>query len=356
MQGCSAADLLNSHRCSTQAITLGEGISVNVFTIPGATIIGERYPLVFAPPHSTPAAVWESHLIRPNFDWDLENNLNSSAWSEKARPTTLDTAVLFLAGPGTDNFYHWMHDCMPRLIAAQRAGIDAPILIPASSEKNSFIRESLSLLGIPDDKVIEHPGGKVIAPAVILVEDLFYHTPIQAHHRLLNEVRERFLSAVGITPSASSSHATDRIFLSREGSGSTRTIINQIGVESLLSKHGFRKVQMEKLPLTDQIRLIANAAEVVAPHGAGLFHTLFMSNGHVIEFFPQHPEAAKDPSKKLVEPCWFRILACHAENGRSVTWEDIKCDVEMLSATDFNQYRLNVDLPQLQERLNGWRA
>ena len=344
-----AVDVPTACAGETRTVSFENDQEVKVQSITNATIVGERYPIVFVSPQGLPTAVRDSHLIRPNLSFDAQNNLDSSWSVPDSEVVKLETPVVFLAGPGADNFYHWMHDCIPRLLVAEKAGIDAPILVPPASDKNAFIRDSLKLLGIPDDKIIEFPGGKVEAPEVWVPEDLFHVNPDQVHHSLLNEVRDRLLSALDL---GTQSKGENRVFLSREGAGTTRTLVNHAEIETLLvEENGFRKVRMEDLPLEEQIRTIADASEIVAPHGAGLFHTLFMSGGKVIELFPQHPDRHSDPGKKLVEPCWFRILAAHQERGRSVQWNQCDCEVEMLSDTDFSQYRLIVSKSDLESRL-----
>lgn len=339
VHGCSVNELLKTGGCRHTSAELTDSLAVNVFTLPEALIIGERYPLVFSSTPVASRAVWESHLIRPNFDFDLPAVLDTA--EKETAVKRIDFPVLFLAAPGADNFYHWMHDCLPRLFAAERAGVDVPLLVPAASDRNKFIRESLSLLNIPESKIIEFDGGKILAPEVILVEDLFYRKPDQIHHHLLKEVRERLLSAVKVAVAGG-----EKIFLSREGDRVTRGLINQNAVESFLIENGFRKVVAENLPLTDQIRLFANAEDIVAPHGAGLFHSLFMPGGRVIEFFPVHPD------RILVSSCWFRIVSAHEESGRTLSWVKMDSQVQMSGGNDFSQYRLIVEVKKLAEEIH----
>jgi hypothetical protein len=345
LTGLSARELAGQRRAEVETVQIGDGLSADIFTLREAIIVGRSNPLVCLDPAKPATGIWESHLIRPNFDWNLQSHL-----SENPVPSELPvvrTPVLFLAGPGSENFYHWIHDSLPRLIAAEQSGRAFSVLVPASSEKTPFIRESLALLGIGKERIIEY-SGTCRASSLLLVEDLFYKEPQNAHLRLLNGVRDRLLGAaaeLGEIPPKS-----ERIFLSREG-GNTRTLTNQQEVEDLLLTEGFKKVRTETLSLADQIRIFASAGEIVAPHGAGLVHSLFLGGGRVTEFFPIHPEAHLDPAKRLVEPCWFRIIAAHESAGRRIAWNTINCDVEMLSDVDFSQYRLRVGAAELAATL-----
>jgi capsular polysaccharide biosynthesis protein len=54
----------------------------------------------------------------------------------------------------------------------------------------------------------------------------------------------------------------------------------------LLFKYDFQRVVIERLPLQDQIGLMAEARCLVVPHGSGTVHSLFMSpQSLVVELF-----------------------------------------------------------------------
>jgi hypothetical protein len=80
----------------------------------------------------------------------------------------------------------------------------------------------------------------------------------------------------------------NRIFISRpkEKRLSKRTIINEDELYEYLSKNGFKKYSLEKLPMEEQIELFYDAEYVVGAHGAGLTNILFSKNASVLELFP----------------------------------------------------------------------
>jgi len=186
-----AVDVPKACAGETRTVTFGNSQEVKVQSITNASIVGERYPIVFVSPQDLPTAVTDSHLIRPNLSFDAQNNLDCSWSVSDSEVVKLETPVIFLAGPGADNFYHWMHDCIPRLLVAEKAGLDAPILVPPASDKNAFIRDSLKLLGNTDDKSVEPPGGKVDASQVCVDEYSFLVKPDQEQRPNQKEKRDR---------------------------------------------------------------------------------------------------------------------------------------------------------------------
>jgi capsular polysaccharide biosynthesis protein len=89
----------------------------------------------------------------------------------------------------------------------------------------------------------------------------------------------------GIRPSGE----RKRIYISR-AKASKRKLLNEAELTAILSRYGFRSVELESMKVADQIRLFASADIVVGPHGAGLTNLMFCRPGtKVIELFsPNH--------------------------------------------------------------------
>ena len=67
-----------------------------------------------------------------------------------------------------------------------------------------------------------------------------------------------------------------------------RRISNHCELAQALARLGFIDVELEKMPMEDQIRLFYNAEMVVGPHGAGLANLLFAKSTRVLELFGTH--------------------------------------------------------------------
>lgn len=245
---------------------------------------------------------WISHCALPPV-------VESTAFKHSTPDLLLDDPVLFLAGPGTTAPYHWLHDALPRLLAAQKIGFDGSIIIP--DEAPPFVSESLDLLGIDASRIItiKH-NSNVVAKEAVFIEDLSQRPDVIP--LLLEELRGELLLAA--SPSAEMK-LPQRVYISRQGCGEKRSIINHSDIEQLIVGGGYLEKRFEELSLKAQIQIASHMEHVIAPHGAGMFHTLFMKKGTVIELFPVDPVDGKDTNDCR---CWDHIFTAHANNGREI--------------------------------------
>ena len=78
-----------------------------------------------------------------------------------------------------------------------------------------------------------------------------------------------------------------RIYVTRGASTNNRSVRNESAVLDTLGERGFENVDPGSMSVVDQIRTFAEAAVIVAPHGAALVNLVFASPGaRVIELFP----------------------------------------------------------------------
>ena len=87
-------------------------------------------------------------------------------------------------------------------------------------------------------------------------------------------LRKKFLN--GIKKIKNKKDFSKLVFISR-GDTSHRNILNEEQLFSELKKINFKKYELSKLKLHDQINLFQNAKIIIMPHGAGGIHTLFAS-------------------------------------------------------------------------------
>lgn len=172
-----------------------------------------------------------------------------------------------------DNIWHWMTECLPKVLMAEKAGFLGRYLVPAN---RSFVDESLDLLGVDLTRVVP------AAERCLRVETLYVPPRVKGNDLcgspLGAELRSTLLAAVN-EPTGE-----ERIYIARRGT--RRVIVNDAETGSLLSSHGFRQVFMEELTLREQIELMKGCRALVLPHGAGAIHMLFMPPGSlVVELF-----------------------------------------------------------------------
>jgi hypothetical protein len=77
-----------------------------------------------------------------------------------------------------------------------------------------------------------------------------------------------------------------RIYISRNDAR-LRRVANEARIFPVLEERGFQRLILKGLPMALQVQHFRQAEAVVAPHGAGLAHTVWCKPGtKVIEFFP----------------------------------------------------------------------
>lgn len=197
----------------------------------------------------------------------------------------LSGSVVVLAGLSGNVYFHWMVDILPRLEILRRSGVDLDQVdwFLVNSDRQPFQQATLKHLGIPDHKMIEsdrHPH--LQAQELIVPSFPGYLGWLQPW--ALEFLRREFLPL----GDGLSQDYPERIYISRT-QASYRRILNEAAVTELLSHHGFVSVQLELLPLAQQIALFANASLIVTAHGSGLTNTIFCRSGAtVVELVSPH--------------------------------------------------------------------
>jgi capsular polysaccharide biosynthesis protein len=178
------------------------------------------------------------------------------------------------------NYSHWLIDSLVRLAMIDPSRDDFSVLIPHGIP--AFARESLALLGVTSDRIVELPERN----AQVAVEELLLCVAQQRstvpHAQYLAHIRDRLMqAAAGYT-----AHPAPwrRIYISR--AKSARSIVNEADLLPVLDAYGFEVVRCEALSMAQQIRLFSEAKIVVGAHGAGMINPIFCNPGStVIEIY-----------------------------------------------------------------------
>jgi hypothetical protein len=222
----------------------------------------------------------------------------------------LSGEYLHFGSLGGLNYYHWVVEVLPRLLFAERfdrlSGM--PLLVQRGITQAQ--RESLQMLGIPPDRIIEFTGSHW------QVEQLYYihhgcggkPTPLVAQW-----LRERF--------APHSTMRSRRLYISREDA-TKRRIVNETDLLKELVRCGFEAVTLSGMSFADQARLFNEAEIIVGPHGAGFTNAVFAQAGAtLIELF----------SPIYIDWCYRQLAnACGHRYGFMIGTqhgEDIKADI-----------------------------
>ncbi len=188
----------------------------------------------------------------------------------------LHTAYHLLAG-SQENYSHWLLDIAARFHAGALQTLrehpessGAPVLL--TPVLDVFWKwESLGLLVPPAvPRIALTAEGRVFVQRLLLVPDVTGGA-FNSHPAILEAFDAIRAAAFGGNPPQA---PWRRLYIARRDS-QKRVLINEAEVIARAERAGFTCVTLSKLPVSEQVRLFAEASHVLAPHGAGLANLLF---------------------------------------------------------------------------------
>jgi capsular polysaccharide biosynthesis protein len=193
--------------------------------------------------------------------------------------------TILLSGPAHNNYYHWLVDCLPKMMLAEHFMEDADA-VKFAIPVGAFQKESLSILGVPREKIVE-----LDLKRGYRFEQCVFIDRLSGNGWELRPSLGKFLKEFGKKALNNASHNIGNkrrnIYIDRR-SASARKIVNEDYLVKELELLGFEIVQLEKLTITQQIVLFSEVGIVVAPHGAGLTNLIFCKGEvSVIEIFSE---------------------------------------------------------------------
>jgi len=208
---------------------------------------------------------WKSRF----FSRDIEYN----SLRQKLKPAPLPGSYITLLSRHSDSFYHWFTECLLRLCVAESLPA-LPILV--QDGLRDWQRETLNLLGIPDERLVPLPAGSYQVDQLYFPSFVGYATFTQdwtfswADWALV-WLRKEFCGQRSVKPGK-------RIYITREGAAHRR-VLNEAEVVRQLEHEGFLIVDANPLTMAEKIDLFGDASLIVSAHGAGLTHLLFAPAG-----------------------------------------------------------------------------
>jgi hypothetical protein len=198
------------------------------------------------------------------------------------------------------NFYHWLFECLPRLLffLQNRSAVPADTKLTVLVEENILPAAHDSLrrvINFPFEIETVRRGELVQCDKLYYVSPFWYSLdnskhPVDPHHdyavdRLAVEmIRNTF------RPLMKSAPAARRIFLPRAAT-QARRISNAAEVEALMRKNGFEIIHPHLYSFAAQIELFSTAQLVVGASGAAFSNLVFMPAGaKAVIFSPKQLE------------------------------------------------------------------
>lgn len=267
----------------------------------------DRYALCETSHHDLRSLSW---ILHRNGVRDLENYLR---WM-KAREYQIDTGgrVAFIINTrwSAHNFYHWIHECLPRLVALKEKinSFDELYCIWGGRIRPSkYHIEIMGRLGISPQCIRYHSS---VVSLSRLLHCSFVHTG--SVHPKQSVYASSLLNAVA---TESLRDLPSRFFIFRK-QDAARSFANNEDIAALAKYFGFAVLYLEDFKLGDQVRLFKNADIVVGAHGAGLVHIVNMRpTCRLIEIMPSdsvHPIYSYLASAQKI---WYYCLVARSSGG-----------------------------------------
>lgn len=179
--------------------------------------------------------------------------------------------VVTLSAGWQGEFYHWIHEVLPRFHLVEKKGLSSCLFFIESSK--AFQRESLELLGILKENLISTDDYEAVKSPLLFVPSISHPSFWSCQY-----LRQKFIPKFN-------KRKKKKIYISREDA-EKRRLVNEKEVFALLEKRGFEKVALSSMPLLEQMELFYNASAIIGPHGAGFSHIVFCDPGTpFLEFF-----------------------------------------------------------------------
>jgi len=226
-------------------------------------------------------------------DWCSEDAYHSERLDIRGDRLFAQTFVcqpLFLEGAWTsivskwgmgNNYYHWMTDCLTRLLVREALPEPTRILVPKTNLK--FVWETLDILGLTS--LAACPSASTLQP------ERYYFCSPTAMTGVWNPcgftwLREKFASCL-----QSGAHG-NAVFLTRRNA--TRMPNHLDEIENIFYRNGFIIVDCASLSFREQIRIASSASAIAGIHGAAMTNLLWARpNTPVLEIFsPNYLNAA----------------------------------------------------------------
>jgi len=205
-------------------------------------------------------------------------------------------SALVLACTGSDTYFHWLTDALPRLEIAARARGEGwrPDYWVVNTLDRPFIRESLSILNIPLKKVIPLDRNPHIRFDDLWVPSLPCESSSGDSPPWIVEYLQRSFNT--LKPSIFLPRFSNYIWIDRSKSKSRKVVITT-PQKGQLCANGFSLIELTELTFLRQIALFQNTKLALGPHGAGFSNLIFSKSAGIFELF----------FKDYINPCYYAL-------------------------------------------------
>lgn len=237
-------------------------------------------------------------------------------------------SALWVTDTWSKNYFHWVLECLPRILTIRDLGLNIPILLPEHIYKAPYVQDSLRDFNL---EAITFNFRQSVKVKNLLLPS--HDSPCAFDPEYLNKVVQGYL----YLDSPKESNANKKVYISRRGA-LKRKIENEEELIPFLKKEGFEIVQMEHLSFKQQRELMRETKVLVSLHGAGLANMIFMPKESIV--IELHPDVERYNS------CFYHLAAAI---GIGYCYSFEKGNHSNPQEAD-----IIVDLPNLQEILKSF--
>ena len=230
-----------------------------------------------------------SFQYRNSINSNIKNNaclrIGTPRFLKKIKGTVLS---LLTGGAGNYNYGHWLWDVLPRIYLFNKFfSLEKIDFFLTPSVRFTFQKDSLTLLGLPKEKIIESNNYRHLqAQELYATSHPSFHHPEKISRFSIEFLRKSFLTEKILNKKKK----FRMIYLDRGERGlinnknlinfrNYRVILNEDEVKKYLISIGFKIIKPQNLSFKDQINIFYNAKCVISLQGAGLANAVFCRPG-----------------------------------------------------------------------------
>ena len=235
---------------------------------------------------------------------DGSNNVVLTKGTPRIKKKIIGKVLSILQGASGSNYAHWMFDMLPKIKLCSEHYPLNDINYFYTPNLTDFQKETLSILDINENRIINSEKYRHIQADELLVVDhpSYYKGFILEQHKFQPSWAIQWLRDTYLIHKKKF-NANKKVFIDRADSISKHCHIqNESEVFNYLKNKGFSKYQLTKLSFFEKIYLFRNAEAIVGAHGAAFANLAFckpktktMKNKALYVFL-----VSQNPSESLV--------------------------------------------------------
>lgn len=257
-------NLLRNQKHSQFVLELPMGVVVNE----GGILTEDGY--ILEDTQTMPGA--DQHgLKKENRDLNSEN------------PMFFEGRLAVISSPGSENWYHWLLEILPRLMVLVESGIEYDKIYINRLEQEwqkKSLKAVLDFLNISEDKLLIINTDCIVQASVLVVPSVLFipskGTPLPSW--MVDKLRKIFLDNKS---DEKRSESYEKIYISR-ANASIRRLANEEELTKELKKLGFKILHLEKLSPHEQARIFNEARVIIGPHGSGFANLIFTNKDYML--------------------------------------------------------------------------